>query len=92
MVVNKSMARQAVEVMPFDICNDWKKDFAGLDKNPERLASGAIRYAQYRQEENGENIYKYNTYIRYITAFRGHLYISEWVFIYKTSIKYKIYI
>lgn len=89
MAVNKNMAAQAVKVIPFNIwAADWKKDFAGLDKKPERLASGAIKYAQYRQEENGEVGYKYNTYIRHIIAFRGYLYCSEWVFIYKTNIKY----
>jgi hypothetical protein len=88
MIVDKTMADQAVKVVPIAVGSDWKKDFAGLDKNPERLASGATRYAQYKQEENGNSRYKYNTYIRYITAFRGYLYISEWVFIYKTSIKY----
>lgn len=84
------MAAQAVEVIPFAIGSDWKKDYAGLDKYPERLASGAIRYTQYRQEMNGEERYKYNTYTSTIIAFRGHLYLSEWVFIYKTSIEYSI--
>lgn len=88
MAVNETMADQAVKVVPIAVGSDWKKDFTGLYKYPERLPSGAMRYAQYKQENSGDSRYKYNTYIRYITAFKGYLYISEWVFIYKTSIKY----